>query len=214
MEFTLIEKAVLLSGKRGSGKTVLARDLLEKEGHRFSAIFLFSPTEKTNHDYEGLVKPNCVYDRWSDKWCAKLFERQASVPKDKMKNILIVCDDLGSESDLNQHRDFVKVFTRGRHLKIAILFLSQYVSQIPKICRANLDYVLCSQQNAQSIDIMTDEFNNHLKPIEFRELYRKATKDYGFFTINNTNVKDADNLNSVYGIIRADTKGSPCPTSV
>ena len=206
MEFTLLRKTVLLGGKRGSGKKVLARDLLEKEKDRFSAIFLFSPTEKTNKDYEGLVKPNCIYEKWSDEWCKKLFEKQQSVPKEKMKDILIVCDDLGSESDLNTHRDFVKVFTRGRHLKISLLFLGQYVSQLPKICRANLDFVLCSQQNAQSIDIMTDEFNNHLKNDEFRALYKKAIKNFGFFCINNTNVEDADDLNSVYGIVRADRK--------
>ena len=206
MEFTLVNKAVLLSGKRGSGKTVLARDLLEKEGHRFSNIFLFSPTEKINHDYEGLVKPNCIYEKWSDKWCKQLFDKQASIPKDKMKNILIICDDLGSESDLNTHPDFVKVFVRGRHLKIAIIFLAQYVCQIPKICRSNLDFVLCSQQNAQSIDIMTAEFNSHLKPSEFRRLYQKATNDYGFFTINSNNVKNADDLNTVFGVIRADVK--------
>lgn len=204
MNFSILGKCVLIAGKRGSGKTVLAKDIISKEKHKFSHIFLFSPTERINNDYKDLVEPKCVFDKLSEAWIEKLFQKQSSIPKDQMKNILIICDDIGSETDLSQNRKFVQIYTRGRHLKISILFLAQYIYQLPKICRANLDYIAVSQQNAQSIQILSDEFNSHLPNQEFKNLYQKVTTNYGFLLINSNNIKDTKNLNELYGVLRAE----------
>ena len=203
MNFTLKEKTVALFAKRGSGKTVLAKQLISDEKNVFSQIFLFSPTEKINKDYEDLVKPTHIYDHFSDQWGKKLIEKLSSTPKDQLKPVLLIFDDCGSERNWDTSKEFIKLFTRGRHLKISVLTLNQYVYQLPKICRSNLDWVLASQQNSQSVDIIVDEFNNTMKNEDFRKLYQKAIQDYGFFVINNTTVKDTNDINSMYGVIRA-----------
>ena len=104
---------------------------------------------------------------------------------------------------MENSRIFTRCFTRGRHLKLSILTLNQYIYQVPKICRSNLDFVIVGSQNAQSVDILTDEFNRGMKRDEFRNLYRKAIEDFGFMLVKNSSVKD-DNQDSIYGQMKAD----------
>ena len=204
MDFSLVNKTTLIAGMRGAGKTVLAKHLLSIEKRQFSRIFLFSPTEKITRDYTGLIPENCIFDDWSEKWGEKLFERLSNTPKEQLKPILIVFDDMGSERSMEASKIFTRCFTRGRHLKISILSLNQYIFQLPKICRSNLDYVIVGTQNAQSVDILTDEFNASLKPEEFRQLYRRACEDFGFMIIKNSSVKDCKDQNSIYGKLKAE----------
>ena len=204
IEFTLKNKTVALFGKRGSGKTVMARQLISDEKHLFRGnIFLFSPTEKLNNDYSGLVAENHIFDAFNDAWANKLLGKLGNMSKAELRPILLIFDDCGSERDWSSSKEFIKLFTRGRHLHISVLTLNQYVYQLPKICRANCDFVLASQQPTQSVDILTDEFNVGLKPDAFRQIYRNATTDYGFLLINNTATKD-DNQDSIYGQMKAD----------
>ena len=203
IDFTLLNKTVALFGKRGSGKSVMAKQLIEDEKRLFkSNIFLFSPTEKINHDYEDLVLPNHIFDSFSDTWARKLLDKLSNTPKKELRPILLVFDDCGSERDWATSKEFIKFFTRGRHLFLSVLTCNQYVFQLPKVCRSNLDFVLASQQPSQSLDILTDEFNINLKNDDFRNLYKKATVDYGFFLINNSATKN-DDINSIYGKMRA-----------
>ena len=80
---------------------------------------------------------------------------------------------------------------------------TQYVYAIPPIVRNNSDFVLCSQMNRSSLAILCDEFcAGNVDKQEFMQMYVDATKNYGFFTINCNNVKDSDDINALYGIIR------------
>ena len=204
MDFSIENKFVLIAGKRGSGKTYLAKEIISKEKHKFSHIFLFSPTEKINQDYKDLINPKCVFENLTEEWIKKLFEKQSAVPKEKMKNILLICDDIGSESNLSDNKEFIKIATRGRHCRLSLLFLAQYIYQLPKICRANCDFIAVSQQNAQAIQILSDEFNSHLPAKEFKSLYQKATSDYGFLLINSNSIKNPENYNELYGVLKAE----------
>ena len=180
----------------GTGKTRV------DDGFLFSHIFLFSPTEKLNKDYSDLVKPTHIFDSFSDNWARKLLDKLSNTPKKELRPILLVFDDCGSERDWTTSKEFIKLFTRGRHIFLSVLSCNQYLYQLPKICRANLDFVLASQQPSQSLDILQDEFNNGLEPDAFREMYKNATVDYGFFLINNSATKN-DDINSVYGKMKA-----------
>ena len=203
IEFTLVNKTTMIAGMRGAGKTVLAKQLIQDERHKFARIFLFSPTEQINRDYADIIPSNCIFDDWNEKWGEKLFEKLSKTPKEQLKPVLIILDDMGSERSMENSRIFTRCFTRGRHIKLSIITLNQYIYQIPKICRSNLDFVLVGSQNAQSVDILTDEFNRGMKPIEFRNIYRKAIEDFGFMLIKNSSVKD-DNQDSIYGQMKAD----------
>jgi hypothetical protein len=77
------------------------------------------------------------------------------------------------------------------------------VTGIPPICRNNSDYVLCGQINRASLQMLCDEFQGgEVSKEKFLELYRRATRDYGFFVVNCNSVKDGGNIHSIYGVAR------------
>jgi hypothetical protein len=199
-DIELPNKTICIVGKRNSGKTYLARRIIEHQKGKFDTIFLFSPTEKVKEDYKGLIKPQNIFDNWSDSWCELLFERLTQ----KKRSVLLLLDDMGSEASMENSKMLIKCFTRGRHLGLAVVFLGQYVFQLPKICRSNLDYVICGLQNENSIQILEDEFNTLLEPKVFRQIYKNATNNYHFLVINCNNVKDNSDINQIYGSISAD----------
>ena len=203
LSFSLVNKTTMIAGRRGAGKTVLAKQLIEDEKQKFSKIFLFSPTEAINRDYADLVPQNCIFDDWNEKWGNSLLEKLAKTPKEELKPILIVFDDMGSERSMENSRIFTRFFTRGRHTMVSILSLNQYIFQLSKICRSNLDFVIVGSQNAQSVDILETEFNANLEPKAFRQLYHKAIENFGFMIIKNSSVKDSTDQNQMYGVLRA-----------
>ena len=74
--------------------------------------------------------------------------------------------------------------------------------------RNNSDYVLTGQLNAANINSLCDEYRCPLlTKREFVQLYKKCTSNYNFFLINNNSVSEnVDDINSYYGIIRAENK--------
>ena len=79
---------------------------------------------------------------------------------------------------------------------------SQYINTIPPIIRSNVDFTIVGNLNRKSLDLLEKESNTNLTRKEFTALYLTSTKDYGFFCINNTNVKNVMQLTDIYGILR------------
>ena len=79
---------------------------------------------------------------------------------------------------------------------------SQYINTIPPIIRSNVDFTIVGNLNRKSLDLLEKECNTNLTRKEFNALYLTSTKDYGFFCINNTNVKNVMQLTNIYGILR------------
>jgi hypothetical protein len=119
------------------------------------------------------------------------------------KNVLIILDDCMSDTNFCTSKALKILYTRGRHINIAIIATCQYMNSLPPVCRNNTDWIIVGQMNHQSIQLLTDEYlSGSLDKREFFKLYNKSTKDYGFLLINNNSIKNNDNLNEIYGILK------------
>ena len=57
--------------------------------------------------------------------------------------------------------------------------------------------------NKQSVDLLISEFiSGDISKEDFLRMFLRCTRDYNFLVINNNSVKD-DDLNSIYGCIKA-----------
>ena len=206
--FTIVDKCIGLIAKRNSGKSVLLKHLVNSEKHKFHKIFVLCPTEKINRFYSDIVNDDCIFDNYDEKWMEKLIEKMTDINANKSKNerkhILLILDDCVSDHNFHQSPTIKKLFLRGRHINISLLITTQYIYLISPSMRNNLDYIFCGQMNKQSIDLLTNEFlSGDITKEEFIKMYNRCTKDYNFLVINNNSVKD-DDLNSVYGCIKAE----------
>ena len=204
--FTIVNKITSLLAKRNSGKSCLLKYLVESEKHKFSKIYVICPTEKINRFYSDIVDDECIFDSYDEKWVNKLIDKMTQInsnkPAKERKNVLLILDDLVSDTNFHQSPSFKKIIIRGRHINIAIILTFQYLNLIPPTARSNLDTLFCGQMNKQSVDLLMSEFiSGDIEKNEFIKMYNRCTRDYNFLVINNNSVKD-DDLNSIYGCIK------------
>ena len=101
----IVNKTTSLVAKRNSGKSVLLKYLVQSSKSKFSNIFVICPTESVNSLDSDLVKANCIFDSWNEQWADSLIQKMthqnANKSKEEKKNILIVLDDVMSDTNFN-----------------------------------------------------------------------------------------------------------------
>jgi hypothetical protein len=210
MDFQLLNKTVCLCGKRHSGKSELIKYIVSLYGHQFNKIFVICPSEAVNKFYSQFLPSENIFTEYKEEWIEKLMARLIKINVGEKNNeaahILLILDDCVSDHNFHQSPTIKKLFLRGRHISISLLITTQYIYLISPSMRNNLDYLLCGQMNKQSIDLVTTEFlSGDIEKSDFVKMYSRCTKDYNFLVINNNSVKD-DDLNSIYGCVKAPFK--------
>ena len=117
--------------------------------------------------------------------------------------VLLVLDDVCSDTYFHHSKTFKQIFTKGRHYKITLIITAQYPYHIPPIARVNCDWFLVGQINTQGLEILCTEFiAGDISKQDFIKMYYKATSNYGFLLINNNSTKSNADLNSLYGTVK------------
>ena len=204
--FSLINKTIILIGKRHSGKSRLLKYLVKYERKKFKKIFVVCPTEKINRFYSDIVSNENIFNDYNEEWTEQLIEKMGNVnankPDKERKNILLILDDCIAFMNMHQSPTIKKLFSMGRHLNISVIITTQHLYSISPLMRSNADWLFVGQMNKQSTDLLSQEFlSGDITKEEFIKMINRGTKDYSFVIINCNSVKDND-LNSLYGIIK------------
>ena len=166
MQFDIVDKAISVSAKRNSGKSELVKYIIHQYHQEFSNIFVISGTEKVNKFYSKIpfINPKYIYHTFDSSFIENLLKNMEKInegktKKDKdFKRILLIMDDVFSSFNAHSEKAFEQIFTLGRHLGVTIITITQYIYMLPPRCRSNCDWVLVSQMNNQSLDILTTEY--------------------------------------------------------
>ena len=164
MNLELQNKTILCCAKRGSGKSVLCKYLVESNKDKFEKIFVVSPTEKIGHHYQkdGLVPENCIFDTWSEEWATELTKNlqkiNANKPKNEMKMVLLILDDIFADVDFHHSPILKSIYLRSRHYGLGVFSLVQTLTSSPPYARINSDWVIMGQINHASVALAADEF--------------------------------------------------------
>ena len=124
----------VISGQRGSGKTVLAHDFLFNTKGRFTHVFLCSGSIKVQpkESYFPMIGDGCRFgSEHIDEVLEKLFEIQT---KDLIANgrdlskvarpLVLIDDAIGNTTSTWSSKLMLKMATQGRHVGISLLYLS------------------------------------------------------------------------------------------
>jgi Poxvirus A32 protein len=199
INLNIVNKKVSLVAKRGSGKSILLKYVVDSCKEEFEKIFVFCPTECVNSFYSDMVDEKNIFSSWKEQWCESLISKMTESYEGKKieerKNVLLIIDDVCSDTNFHQSNSLKKLYARGRHINISIIITCQYLISLPPLARSNCDWLLAGQMNRQSVQLLCEEYmTGEISKIDFIKLYNRATKDYGFLLINNTSIKENDNL--------------------
>lgn len=150
------DSVVLLLGRRGSGKTILLKDLMETMKDDLFAGLGMTPTQDSVEMFEEFLPRPLVFDDFDDSALERVLEAKRRLSrrnarrrkkqnahgiKDAKKYIALILDDCMAEKK-NLNKNVVRdVFMNGRHEDLFFVNLQQYVTDMSPALRTQVDFV-------------------------------------------------------------------------
>lgn len=181
----------LIIGCRGSGKSVLLRDLLYKTRDHYDFGVGMTATHTTAEALRKMFPPTLVYkDGYNFEAVDKLLASAKSlVARDKPRNTLLLLDDCAFDPKVMGALAMKEIHLNGRHSRITLMSTTQYMLTVGPLIRSNVDYVIALQDsNLQNRKKLFQYFFGCFPSFaQFDAVFREVTQDYGAMVLNNTN---------------------------
>lgn len=181
-------RVILLIGKRNTGKSVLAKDLLYHKRHLPAGVVM-SGTEEGNGYYSGWVPDSFIYNDFDKGVIDGVIDRQRRLSKTgKAKNVFLVLDDCLYDKKLLREKCMRALFMNGRHWKVYMLLTAQYMMDVPPDIRSQIDYVFVLRENIlQNRKRLYDTFFGVFPSFDiFCQVMDKCTENYECIVLDNT----------------------------
>lgn len=183
-------RTMVCLAKRGSGKSVLIRDIMYQMRSKIPCGIAFSASEEGNGAYAEMMPKSFIYDDFSPEILEKFVNRQKYMVTNKKKHPEAFCifDDMTYDA-----KKFMKdpnlrfIFLNGRHFKITMILSSQYALDLPPAIRGNTDYVFVLRENvvANQEKLWRNFFGVFPTFKMFQQTLMACTEDYGMLVLNN-----------------------------
>lgn len=193
------DKIVVLIGKRDTGKSFLARDLLWY--HKNIPIgTVISATESANKFYSFMVPNMFIHEQFNSKIVDNVLKRQKLVMRKCRKEIkhkgetdidprafLILDDCLADAKSWVRDPSIQSIFLNGRHFKLLFVLTCQFPLGIPPTLRTNIDYVFILRENIYTNRKRIYENYAGMFPTfeVFCQVLDSTTEDYECLVIHN-----------------------------
>ena len=179
-------------GMRGTGKSVLIKDLMSYKRHLPWGL-VFAGTEEGNGWYEQFVPDSLIYDDFYPNVLGSLIKHQKSLKKKSMaqvragalaraptNGVFLIMDDCLYDSKVLKHKAMRYVFMNGRHFDIFSIVAAQWLYDVPPAMRDNIDYVFVMRNvNSQTRFKMWKSFFGVVPTFqEFNAIMDKYTRDH------------------------------------
>lgn len=180
-------KICVIIGKRGTGKTVLAKDILYYK-RRIPAGICCSGTEEGNHWYSTFIPDTFVYGDFDRAAVQRLVDRQRSLRKKGHKtNVFLILDDCLYNKKVLQEKVIRELFFNGRHWGIFLIITAQWMLSLAPDLRCNIDYVFILREPIRANRERLYKSLCGIFPTfdAFNKAMDVVTADYGCLVIDN-----------------------------
>ena len=144
--------AIVMCGKRRSGKAVLTRNLCSQYyKNKVDNAYLFSPTADIANNPMNFINPDKRIKFLDITLIDEIIATQEMLIKDDRKgrhHTLIIIDDIVGSLNEIQKRTINKLFIMGRHLRISLIYCVQSIkNEFTPTMRQNCDLIFIFSQN-------------------------------------------------------------------
>jgi hypothetical protein len=182
-------RIIILVGKRGTGKSVLQRDLLYHLSDRLDFGLAMTPTEESSETFREHMPDSWIYSSFSaTKLDAMLNMQREMVKTKKQRSLFIIMDDCMYDKKILKGVGIRDLFMNGRHLSITLCNAVQYVMDMGPDLRTQVDYVFALRENiiANKSKLWKYFFGMFEKYDDFARVMDKCTADHGCIVMDNT----------------------------
>ena len=192
----------VILGQRGSGKSVLIRNILQVLKDIPQGIII-SKTEKYNKAYSDIFPSTFIYDKYSRELVEKVFSSQESKlnhyrrehpevrdGKSVDNSFLMVMEDCLADASLWKKDTYIKeIFQNGRHANICYIVTLQYTKGITPELRSNIDYIFIFRHDSKvELRSLYENYASIIPTFSiFCQILESLTRNYMCMVIENKN---------------------------
>lgn len=189
--------ACLMVASRNSGKSTLIRSLWHSQlVNHFDIVLTFCSTD-FDEAYQDTFPGSLFYEELQSAVIERTLKVQEQRKKQnkKMAQVLVVVDDLST--DRERYDPMLKrLYTRGRHYDVSVIFSTQATQLSDPVWRNNSDYVFIGRQmGARAREVVVEQFlmgsvdsddlPSGVKEKTFlKRVVRDNTRDYSFVVVD------------------------------
>ncbi len=197
------DKVVVMVGRRGSGKSVILRELLSKHTTIPLGVCI-SATEDSNGYFSDFIPPMFIHSEFSSKLVDNFVRRQQTVMK-MMKGELksfgssnidprgfLIMDDCMYDNSWTKDKQMKYLLFNGRHIKAFVILSLQYAYGMGPNMRGNVDYVfILREPNLQNRKRLFEAYAGMFHSFElFNTVLDQCTNHYECLVIDNTTLSN------------------------
>ena len=183
-------RIVMIIGRRGTGKSVLQRDLMRHMATRLEFGIAMTPTEETVDVYKQHVPEACIYRSFNQEKLEEMIalQRKALRTKKKPRNLYLLLDDCIYDKKVLKSTAMRDLFLNGRHLHLHMNCAVQYLMDLSPDLRSNIDYVICTRDViiANRVKLWKYFFGMFARFDDFSKVFDKCTENYSTIVMDNT----------------------------
>ena len=132
----------LIIGSRGSGKSMLLRDILCKTKGFFDWGVAMTATHATAQDLETFFPPPFIH---RNGYCFENADKLLRFSKDcvekgRPRRTLLLLDDCAFDDKVMKSDAMKEIHLNGRHAQVSLISTTQYCLTVSPLLRANIDY--------------------------------------------------------------------------
>ncbi len=182
-------RIIIVVGKRGTGKSVLQRDLLYHLADKLDFGLAMTPTEESAETFREHMPDSWIYNGFSThKLDTMLNLQRENVKKKKARSLFIVLDDCMYDKKILKGLGIRDLFMNGRHLNITMCNAVQYVMDMGPDLRTQVDYVFALRENiiSNKNKLWKYFFGMFEKYDDFAKVMDKCTENHSCIVMDNT----------------------------
>lgn len=193
-------RIVVAIGKRGTGKSVLLRDILHSQRHRLEYGLAMTPTHESAASFEAFMPPSSVYREYRGDVVTTMLEMQRNKSHEKgmdaLRSMFLVLDDCMYDKTVMKSKTIRDLFMNGRHYKCFFIAAVQWLMDLGPDLRTQVDYVVALRENIVSNRERLYKYFFGIFPNyeDFSRVFDACTANFECLVIDNTvnsnNVED------------------------
>lgn len=182
-------RVILITGKRGTGKTTLLQYLLYTMRNRFDVVVGIGGSHASVQMLEKFTPTAMIYTRPEVAVIEKMV-RVAKTMKEygKPRQFLLVLDDCTYDKTLFKKPIFREIFMNGRNFCFTFVIAAQYIMDLQTDLRSQIDYVFTFREGIRANRKRLHEYFYGMMEnlADFENVLQKFTCDFECLVMDNT----------------------------
>ena len=187
-------KTVVIIGKRGSGKSILVKDLMSYKRNLPTGVVM-SGTEEGNGFFGTWIPDLFIFNEFDPGVVERVLDQQKRLVKRDKRNqtegahdMFLILDDCLYDRGVMRKKCMRELFMNGRHFHVFVVITAQYLMDVPPDIRENVDYVIVLQEDilASRIKLWRNFFGVFHKFEDFNAVMDACTADNRCLVLDTT----------------------------